>query len=212
MKDWRKEAEEMVTHQIQRRGVTNGRVLEAMRRVPRHLFVPTHLKYAAYTDQPLPIGQGQTISQPYIVAYMTECLSPKPKDRILEIGTGSGYQSAVLAEMGCEVFSVEIRKYHADQAKNRLEELGYTNIHIKVGNGAEGWKEEAPFDGIIVTAAAPHIPEELANQLKPLGRMIIPVGEAVFAQDLVLVEKTEEGKIVRRTLIGVRFVPLVEKI
>lgn len=212
MKDWKEEADRMVQDQILRRGVTNSKVLEAMRRIPRHLFVPSYLRYSAYTDQPLPIGQGQTISQPYIVAYMTECLDPKPGDRILEVGTGSGYQAAVLAEMGCAVYSIEIREHHAKQAAARLAELGYPNVHIRVGNGAEGWKEEAPFDGIIVTAAAVEVPKKLVEQLKPGGRMIIPVGDSFFSQDLVLIEKLESGKIVSRTLIGVRFVPLVDKI
>lgn len=212
MKDWKEEADRMVQDQILRRGVTNSKVLEAMRRIPRHLFVPSYLRYSAYTDQPLPIGQGQTISQPYIVAYMTECLDPKPGDRILEVGTGSGYQAAVLAEMGCAVYSIEIREHHAKQAAARLAELGYPNVHIRVGNGAEGWKEEAPFDGIIVTAAAVEVPKKLVEQLKPGGRMLIPVGDSFFSQDLVLIEKLESGKIVSRTLIGVRFVPLVDKI
>ncbi|GAB4365988.1 MAG: protein-L-isoaspartate(D-aspartate) O-methyltransferase [Spirochaetales bacterium] len=212
MKDWKEEAERMVREQILHRGVTNPRVLEAMRRVPRHLFVPAHLRHSAYTDQPLPIGQGQTISQPYIVAYMTECLDPRVGDRILEVGTGSGYQAAVLAELGCEVFSIEIRERHARQAAKRLEELGYTGVHIRVGNGAEGWEEEAPFDGIIVTAAAEQIPGKLVEQLKPGGRMVIPVGDPSFVQELVRIEKLESGKIVSRTLIGVRFVPMVNRI
>jgi protein-L-isoaspartate(D-aspartate) O-methyltransferase len=212
MKDWKEEADRMVKDQILRRGVTNSKVLEAMRRVPRHLFVPSHLRFSAYTDQPLPIGQGQTISQPYIVAYMTESLDPKPGDRILEVGTGSGYQAAVLAELGCEVFSIEIREKHAKQAAARLNELGYSKVHIRIGNGADGWKEEAPFDGIIVTAAANEIPRKLVEQLKPGGRMVIPVGDSFFSQDLVLVEKLESGKTVSRTLIAVRFVPLVDKI
>lgn len=212
MKDWKEEADRMVKDQILRRGVTKEKVLEAMRRVPRHLFVPSHLRFSAYTDQPLPIGQGQTISQPYIVAYMTECLDPKPADRILEVGTGSGYQAAVLAELGCEVFSVEIREKHAKQAAERLKELGYAKVHIRLGNGADGWPEEKPFDGIIVTAAANEIPKKLVEQLKPGGRMIIPVGDSFFSQDLILVEKSESGKTVYRTLIAVRFVPLVDKI
>lgn len=212
MKDWKEEADRMVKDQILRRGVTKEKVLEAMRRVPRHLFVPSHLRFSAYTDQPLPIGQGQTISQPYIVAYMTECLDLKPGDRILEIGTGSGYQAAVLAELGCEVFSVEIREKHAKQAAERLKELGYAKVHIRLGNGADGWPEEKPFDGIIVTAAANEIPKKLVEQLKPGGRMIIPVGDSFFSQDLILVEKSESGKTVYRTLIAVRFVPLVDKI
>jgi len=212
MKDWKEEADRMVRDQILRRGVTNPKVLEAMRRVPRHLFVPSHLRFSAYTDQPLPIGQGQTISQPYIVAYMTECLDPKPSDRILEVGTGSGYQATVLAELGCEVFSIEIREKHAKQAAARLNELGYSKVHIRLGNGVEGWSEEAPFDGIIVTAAANEIPKKLVEQLKPGGRMVIPVGDSFFSQDLVLVEKLESGKTVSRSLIAVRFVPLVDKI
>lgn len=212
MKDWNEDADRMVKDQILLRGVTNTRVLEAIRRVPRHLFVPSHLRYSAYTDQPLPIGQGQTISQPYIVAYMTECLDPKVEDRILEVGTGSGYQAAVLAELGCEVYSIEIREHHAKQAAARLVELGYTKVHIRVGNGAEGWEEKSPFDGIIVTAAAGDIPKKLVEQLNPGGRMIIPVGDYFFSQDLVLIEKLKSGEMVSRTLIGVRFVPLVDKI
>ncbi len=212
MKDWKEEADRMVKDQIIRRGVTNTRVLDAMRRLPRHLFVPSHLRYSAYTDQPLPIGQGQTISQPYIVAYMTECLDPKVGDRILEVGTGSGYQAAVLAELGCEVYSIEIREHHAKQAAARLKELGYTKVHIRIGNGAMGWQEEAPFDGIIVTAAAEEVPEKLVEQLKPGGRMVIPVGDSFFSQDLILIQKQESGKTISRSLIGVRFVPLVEKI
>ncbi|MBP7494071.1 MAG: protein-L-isoaspartate(D-aspartate) O-methyltransferase [Spirochaetales bacterium] len=209
MKDWKEEAERMVRDQIARRGITNSRVLDAMKRVPRHLFVPGHLRLSAYSDQPLPIGEGQTISQPYIVAYMTECLDPKPGDRILEIGTGSGYQAAVLAELGAEVYSIEIRPIHAERARERLSELGYTNVHIRVGNGAEGWKEESLFNSIIVTAAADSIPPPLIDQLKPEGKMILPLGNSFFSQDLVLVEKLPDGTFKTRTLIGVRFVPLV---
>jgi protein-L-isoaspartate(D-aspartate) O-methyltransferase len=140
---------------------------------------------------------------------MTECLDPKPGDRVLEIGTGSGYQAAVLAELGAEVYSIEIRPIHAERARARLTELGYTNVHVRVGNGAEGWKEESPFDSIMVTAAADSIPPPLIDQLKPEGKMILPLGNSFFSQDLVLVEKLPDGTFKTRTLIGVRFVPLV---
>lgn len=198
----------MVHEQIQQRGIRNPRVLEALLRVPRHLFVLEEEKNAAYEDHPLPIGHDQTISQPYIVAYMTEVLNVKPGEKVLEIGTGSGYQAAVLAELGAEVYSVEIVPELAESAQNRLKDLGYRSVYIKHGNGFEGWSKHAPYDAIIVTAAPADIPLELVNQLKDGGRMIIPLGK--LYQDLYLVTKTAEGY-TRKKLLPVRFVPMVSR-
>ena len=168
---------EMVEYQIKNRGIRDPKVLEAMLRVERHLFVPDEMKDKAYMDSPLPIAMGQTISQPYIVAYMTETLHLGSEDRVLEIGTGSGYQAAILAEIVKEVYSIEIVKELAEEASRRLQNLGYTNIYVKHGDGYKGWPEKAPFDAIIVTAAPPEIPEELVRELtSPGGRMIVPVG------------------------------------
>jgi protein-L-isoaspartate(D-aspartate) O-methyltransferase len=200
--------EQMVDWQIWGRGVRDRAVLAAMRRVPRHRFVPADLRYAAYDDQPLPIGYDQTISQPYIVASMTEELGLKPGMKVLEIGTGSGYQAAVLAEITPRVFTIEIKKPLAKQAAARLKELGYGGVQARTGDGYYGWKEEAPFDAIIVTASAPHVPPPLVDQLKPGGRMVLPVGPPFGRQDLRLVTKDEEGRIRTRSLYGVRFVPL----
>ena len=200
--------EDMVSRQIQDRGITDPEVLKAMRKVLRHLFVPKkHRKYA-YGDHPLPIGQGQTISQPYVVAYMTEALQLKPKNRILEIGTGSGYQAAVLAEMECQVYSMEIIESLGKNAEKILNRLGYGNIHIKIGDGYEGWPEKAPFDAVIVTCAPEKIPEPLVRQLKEGGRIIIPVGTSGHIQHLVLAIK-KEGHLVSRSVMPVRFVPMV---
>ena len=196
----------MVREQIEGRGITDPRVLEAMRKVPRHLFVPAALQNSAYDDNPLPIGQGQTISQPYIVAYMTEAAKISPKDRILEIGTGSGYQAAVLAELAKEVYTIEILKPLAESARQLLEKMAYKNIKVKWGDGYQGWKEHAPFDVIIVTAAPSEIPGELIKQLKTGGRMVIPIGG--FFQELYLISKTATG-IKKETLLPVRFVPMV---
>ena len=195
----------MVSRQIGARGVEDTRVLEAMLKVPRHLFVPHNLRERAYDDSPLPIGDGQTISQPYMVAWMTELLEVKDADRILEVGTGSGYQAAILAEIARDVYSIEIVKPLADSAKARLEELGYLNVRVKHGDGYKGWLEYAPFDKIIVTAAPPDIPAALLNQLKVGGRMVVPVGSV--SQDLYLITKTEDG-IKKIKLIPVRFVPM----
>lgn len=203
--------EEMVAGQIQARGVSDPRVLAAMRRVPRHRFVPPSLKDEAYEDRPLPIGWGQTISQPYVVAFMTEALRLQGGEKVLEIGTGSGYQAAVLAETGCRVFSLEIIPELAATASLRLKELGYSGVHAKTADGYYGWPEEAPFDAIIVTCAAGHLPPPLIKQLKPGGRMIIPVGPAMFIQDLVLVGKDAQGRVTTRSLMAVRFVPLVRE-
>ncbi len=197
---------EMVRTQIEARGVNNGKVLNAMRKVPRHLFVPKDQQPYAYEDRPLPIGYSQTISQPYIVAYMTAEIWPQKDDKVLEIGTGSGYQAAVLSEIVNEVYSLEIIPGLGKEAKERLETLGYDNVHIKVSDGYYGWKEKAPFDAIIVTAAAPSVPPPLIEQLGEGGRMIIPVGPKYGGQVLMLIEK-RKGKIREKALLPVAFVP-----
>ena len=199
----------MVEEQLITRNITLKAVLDAMRRVPRHLFVPKNLQYSAYTDSPLPIGFGQTISQPFIVAFMTEQLRLTPGMRILEIGTGSGYQAAILASLGCEVYTVELLKVLAARAEKVFAELGFNNIKAKQGNGYSGWPEEAPFSAIIVTAAPEEIPEKLAAQLLEEGRMIIPVGLAGSAQLLKLITK-KNSRTIETDLLPVRFVPLVE--
>ena len=196
----------MVRQQIEARGVKDPAVLAAMLKVKRHLFVPKNLAHSAYTDGPLPIGHQQTISQPFIVAYMTEVLRLKKADRVLEIGTGSGYQAAILAEIVDEVYSIEIIAALAASAESLLKELGYTNVTVKAGDGYQGWPEHAPFDAIIVTAAPPNIPQALVEQLKIGGRMVVPVG--TLFQELLLIEKTADG-IVTQNLIPVRFVPMV---
>ncbi len=184
------------------------RVMQAMGKVPRHEFVPETIKPLAYLDRPLPIGQGQTISQPYIVALMTDLMRPHPKQRVLELGTGSGYQAAVLAELTDQVFTIEIIDKLGEQAADRFQRLGYDNVTARVGDGYYGWEEHAPFDAILVTAAASHIPPPLLKQLKPGGRMVIPVGGRFQVQQLVLVEKNKEGKITTHQILPVRFVPL----
>jgi protein-L-isoaspartate(D-aspartate) O-methyltransferase len=196
----------MVKEQIERRGISDKRVLDAMRKVKRHLFVPAYLQNAAYDDNPLPIGHGQTISQPYIVAYMTEAAKINPNDRVLEIGTGSGYQAAVLAEMAKEVYTIEILQPLAEDAGRLLKELGYKNVKVKWGDGYQGWREYAPFDIIIVTAAPSEIPGKLVKQLKTGGKMVIPIGS--FFQELYLLTKTDSGYI-KEALLPVRFVPMV---
>jgi len=190
-----------------RQGVKDNAVLEAMRAVPRHLFVPQRQRRRAYADGPLPIGYGQTISQPYIVAYMTAMLKPKRDHNVLEIGTGSGYQAAVLAEIVKHVHTIEIVPELGAAAKKRLKDIGYDNVTARVGDGYFGWKEHAPFDAIIVTAAASHIPPPLVEQLKPGGRMAIPVGPPLQVQHLMLIEKLEDGSVVKRNVMPVRFVP-----
>ena len=203
----------MVEQQLKPRGIASKSVLEAMRNVPRHLFVPENLQYRAYDDCPLPIGFGQTISQPYIVAYMTEQLCSVPGEpvtgmKVLEIGTGSGYQAAILAYLGCEIFTIELVEELYTRAKTTFTELEFLNIHTRHGNGYSGWPEEAPFDAIIVTAAPNKIPENLTEQLREGGRMIVPVGEAGSVQYLKLITKTE-GRIDKKDLLAVRFVPMV---
>ncbi len=196
----------MVDHQIRARGVRSPAVLEAMAKVPRHLFVPSELARHAYADEPLPIGEGQTISQPYIVAYMTEALQLRGSEKVLELGTGSGYQTAILAELSREVLTIEIINSLAVRAQDVLKRLGYGNIRSRVGDGSFGWPEEAPFDAVIVTAAPAEIPLVLEEQLAHGGRLIIPVG--VEFQELCLVTRLPEG-FERERLLPVRFVPLV---
>ncbi len=204
------ERERMVRTQIAGRGraVKDEGVLEAMRQVPRHLFVPPEHSRAAYADRPLRIGHGQTISQPYIVAYMTELLQVEPGERVLEIGTGSGYQAAVLTELTPHVYSIEIIKELAEQAAERLKKLGYDTVRVKAADGYFGWVEHAPFDGIIVTCVAGHIPPPLLEQLKPGGRMVIPVGGVYETQFLVVVSKDEEGNTRSEQVLPVQFVPM----
>ena len=184
------------------------RVLEAMATVPRHELVPDELRDVAYENRPLPIGHGQTISQPYIVAIMTDLLKFEPGQRVLEIGTGSGYQAAILGELGGEVYTIEIIEELGVQARMNLQRLGYSNIEARIGDGYYGWEEQAPFDAIVVTAAASHIPPPLIRQLKNGGRMIIPVGSRFMVQQLLLVEKDAAGKVTTRQILPVRFVPL----
>jgi protein-L-isoaspartate(D-aspartate) O-methyltransferase len=197
---------EMVENQIKNRGVHDKLVLEAMQRVPRHEFVSPEYQQYAYRDHPLPIGEDQTISQPYIVAFMTEALSLKGTEKVLEIGTGSGYQTAILAEIVDLVYSIEIIPSLTERAAYILERLGYKNVNVRTGDGYRGWPELAPFDCIIVTAAPDHIPEPLIAQLKTGGRMIIPVGN--FHQELILIEKEKSGKITKKSILPVRFVPM----
>jgi protein-L-isoaspartate(D-aspartate) O-methyltransferase len=196
----------MVDLQLAARDVRDERVLDAMRRVPRHLFVPESERESAYVDWPLQIGFGQTISQPYIVGLMTQLAKPQPKSRALDVGTGSGYQAAVLAELCEQVYSIEIVEPLATEARVRLADLGYRNVEVRCGDGYRGWPERAPFDVIILAAAPPHIPEPLVEQLAPDGRLVLPVGEG--AQELVVVEKQADGTTRQRTETGVRFVPM----
>lgn len=199
----------MVEEQIERRGIKDEKVLRAMRTVPRHEFVPDHLKKYAYADEPLPIGEDQTISQPYIVAYMTEQLHLEQKNKVLEIGTGSGYQAAVLAEIVDTVYTIEIVEVLAKSAQKTLQRLGYENIHVRIGDGYKGWPEKAPFDAIIITAAPTKIPEPLLEQLKIGGNMILPLGD--YSQELVLIEKNSDG-FKRKPMLPVRFVPMTGEV
>lgn len=204
--DYTVKREKMVKTQLKSRGIKDPATLLAMQNVPRHLFVPENMKPYAYTDGPLPIGDGQTISQPYIVAFMTEALQLKASDKVLEIGTGSGYQAAILAKIVDSVYTIEIVKNLAFKAKDRLQELGYSNVNVKWGDGYHGWPVKAPFDAIIVTAGADSIPQPLVDQLKNDGRMIIPVGSSNYVSYLILVTKNK-NKITKKKLIPVRFVP-----
>ncbi len=203
--------ESLSDERARRPPVEDSLVLAAMGRVPRHRFVPERFRGLAYADRPLPIGQDQTISQPYIVARMTELLELEPGDRVLEVGTGSGYQAAVLAEITREVYSVEILPELARAARGRLAELGYGSVEVRIGNGWFGWEERAPFDAIVVTAAPEEVPDPLVEQLAPGGRMVIPVGPQGGTQRLLLVEKADDGAVTRVPLDPVRFVPLVEE-
>lgn len=202
--------ERMVATQIESRGVGNKAVLDAMRKVQRHEFVEKNLWSQAYADYPLPIGEDQTISQPYIVALMTELMELKGGEKVLEIGTGSGYQAAVLAEIAADVFTIEILEPLGRKAEETLKRLGYKNIHVRIGDGYRGWKENAPFDAIIITAAPPKIPEPLKEQLKVGGVMVLPLG--VSYQELVVVKKTAQGKFEQKSTIPVRFVPMVGEV
>ena len=198
----------MVDEQIRTRGIEDASVLRAMEKVPRHRFVPEQIRHLAYSDRPLPIGMEQTISQPAIVAYMTEVADTSKKEKVLEIGTGSGYQAAILGEVAGEVYTIEIIPELAERARGVLDELGYKNVFVKAGNGYLGWPEHAPFDAIVVTAAPDEIPQALVDQLAVGGKMVIPVGTG--DQEMVIVEKTRKGVTQKRT-IPVRFVPMTGK-
>jgi protein-L-isoaspartate(D-aspartate) O-methyltransferase len=205
--EWLEERMRMVDNQIRRRGVTDQDVLEAMERVPRHEFVPEEFKSQSYADRPLPIGHGQTISQPYIVALMTELLQLRSTDRVLEIGTGSGYQAAILSEIVAEVYTIEIVEALAMESSERLERLGYANVHTLHADGYYGWEEHAPFDAIIVTAAPDHIPQPLVQQLKDGAKLVLPVGPPGGYQTLWEVTKTGQ-EVTKRNVTNVLFVPL----
>ncbi|HKL22168.1 MAG TPA: protein-L-isoaspartate(D-aspartate) O-methyltransferase [Tichowtungia sp.] len=205
--EYRSERREMVENQIVARGITNDAVIAAMRTVPRHLLIPEKYRRDPYGDHPIPIGYGQTISQPYIVAYMTRVLDVEPGDKVLEVGTGSGYQAAVLAEITPNVYSIEIVPQLADHAKQALQQAGYEKVTVRQGDGYYGWEEKAPWDAIVVTAAAGHIPPPLVQQLRKGGRMVIPVGSGFGTQYLLLVEKNDTGEVSTRNLMPVRFVP-----
>ena len=204
---WGKQADNMIKEQIEKRGITDKRVLEAMRNTPRHEFIPYEYIEKAYNDSPLPIGYGQTISQPYIVALMSELLQLQGDEKVLEIGTGSGYQTAILSKLASKVYSVEIVHNLVDNSTSILQKLNHSNIVVRQGDGYEGWKEEAPFDAVIVTASPASIPEKLIEQLKPGGRMVLPVGK--YYQTLKLVIKNKDGRISEETITSVRFVPMV---
>lgn len=203
---YKQKREEMVRESIEGRGVKDKAVLKAMRTVKRHLFVPPDQAAYAYEDHPLPIGSGQTISQPYMVAYMTEVIKPTPQMKVLEVGTGNGYQAAVLAEIVKQVYTIEIIPELGQSAATRLKKLGYDNVQVKVGNGYHGWEEHAPYDAIVVTAAAEKVPPPLVEQLKDGGRMVIPIGPQFRTQSLLLIEK-KNGKISTKKLMPVVFVP-----
>jgi protein-L-isoaspartate(D-aspartate) O-methyltransferase len=193
------------------RAALGDRVMAAMTKVPRHEFVPADQKRNAYANRPLPIGMGQTISQPFIVALMTDLMGVKPGDRVLEIGTGSGYQAAVLGELAGAVYTIEIVEPLGREAAERLNRLGYRNVVTKIGDGYQGWAEHAPFDAIMVTAAPRDVPQPLIDQLKPGGRLVVPVGGQGAGQALLVIEKHPDGRITRREVLGVRFVPLTDK-
>lgn len=199
----------MVRTQIEERGVRNPEVLRVMRAVPRHLFIPEPMRSQAYEDHPVPVGYGQTISQPYIVGLMTELLEPNKDLTVLEIGTGSGYQAAVLSGLVKHLYSIEIVPELARSSAATLEKLGYRNVTVRHGDGYQGWPEQAPFDRIIITAAPPEIPKTLLEQLKLGGKLVAPVGSSVFGQDLVVIDKALNGRLRRHSIIPVMFVPMV---
>jgi len=205
--DFKSLQEEMVTQQIMRRGVVTPRVIEAFRKVPRHLFVPEEFWSHSYNDHPLPIGEGQTISQPYMVALMTDLLDLKEDEKALEIGTGSGYQAAILAELAKEVYTIERHKVLAERAEKLLKDLKYLNVKVLVGDGTKGWEEFSPYQKIIVTASAPNVPQPLFEQLDETGKLVIPIGGR-WSQDLILIEK-RKGKMIKRSICGCVFVPLI---
>jgi len=201
----------MIENQIIDRGVSDERVIKAMNDVPRHLFVKESLRDLAYSDGPLPIGHNQTISQPYIVAYMTEILQPDTHHIVLEVGTGSGYQAAILSKLVNHVYSIEIIPELGKEAANRLDKLGYDNVTVKIGDGYNGWEEHSPFDRIIVTAAPEQIPKKLVDQLKSGGLMVLPVGKTSFGQDMRVVKKDKTGQVTTQETIPVRFVPMIHE-
>lgn len=204
--EFARQREQMVEKHMAARDIVDQRVLDVMKRVPRHKFVPAAIRPRAYQDSPLPIGHRQTISQPYIVALMTQLVEPKQEMKALDIGTGSGYQAAVLAELVQSVHSIEIVEPLAKEARDRLQQLGYKNVTVRHGDGYQGWKSEAPFDIIIVAAAPDHIPQPLVDQLAPNGKMVIPVGK--YAQDLLIIEKQSDGTVVKKNVAPVAFVPM----
>jgi protein-L-isoaspartate(D-aspartate) O-methyltransferase len=206
---WREERERLVAEDLVPQGITDSLTLAAMRVVPRHEFVPADQRPRAYADIPLPIGHDQTISQPAVVAFMTQVIGPRPGLRVLEVGTGSGYQAAVLAETGARVWSIEIFRALADEARARLQRLGYGRVQVRHGDGYAGWPEVAPFDAIVVTAGADSIPPPLVRQLAPGGRLVMPVGDPWADQRLVLLVKDSSGRVASRDLLPVRFVPLL---
>jgi len=201
--------ERMLNQHLVARGIRDAAVLRAMREVPREAFIPPGMELFAYDDGPLPIEAGQTISQPYIVAYMIEALELLGRERVLEIGTGSGYAAAVLSRCAAQVFTVERIARLAESARARVQALGYQNVAVHLGDGTLGWREHAPYDAIVVTAGAPEVPDELLEQLAPGGRLVIPVGPTPHLQDLVRVRRTADGRLRRETLCAVRFVPLI---
>ena len=201
--------DQMVARQIEARGVKDRAVIRAMRSTPRHLFVPEDVRAAAYQDRPLPIAHGQTISQPYIVAVMTELLQVNPKHRVLEIGTGSGYQAAILSPLAAQVFTIEIVPELARSSAALLAKLGHRNVTVRHGDGYKGWPEHAPFDRIILTASPPEIPKALLDQLKPGGILVSPEGKDADNQELIVIEKSTDGKLSRRSIFAVRFVPMI---
>ena len=205
--DRREDRDAMVAEQLAARDIDDERVLAAFRAVPRHRFVPKEMEAAAYTDGPLPIGDGQTISQPYVVAKMTELLRLRRTDRVFELGTGSGYQAAVASRLCAHVYTVEIKPRLAERAGRTLSELGYSNVNVRAGDGFRGWPEAAPFDAMLITASVPKLPDQLLKQLKAGGRAVLPVGPTYGVQDLVLIEKGADGKSVTRSIFPVRFVP-----